>query len=165
MRRRLGLDVGFGQVERRRDGLADERGEEARQHTGQPPRAVESALPEPGIQRRDFDLTPPTRRMDELIGAEIDADMRKREASGVEEDEVARLQLGQLDLLAEMTHVLRGARKRHTGHLLEHITDEPAAIEARFGRAAAPLVANADEAERGCWQDPAPTVMRSPPRP
>ena len=87
--------------------------------------------------------------MDELVVAEIDADVREREAPGVEEHEVARLQFGQLDYLADVAHVLRGARQRDARHLLEHVADEPAAIESGFRRVAAPFVTNADEAERG----------------
>ena len=50
--------------------------------------------------------------------------------------------------VAEAAHVLRGARQRDAGHLLEHVADEPAAIEPRFRRVAAPLVADADQVER-----------------
>ena len=113
------------------------------------PRAVESALPEARIQCGNLDLASAPRRMDELVVAEIDADVGEREPPGVEEHEIARLQIGDGDVRAEAAHVLRSARERHSRHLLEDITDESAAIEARLRSIAAPLVPDADQIEGG----------------
>ncbi len=130
-------------------GFADEGGDELRKDADHPARAIEPLLPEARVECRHFDLAPAARRVDEAVVAEIDADVREGEAAGVEEHEVARLQVARRHLLADLAHVSRRPRQGHAGHLLEHIADEPAAIESGLGRVAAPLVADADQVERG----------------
>jgi hypothetical protein len=86
-------------------------------------------LPEARLQRRDLDFAATSRRVNELVVAEVDADVREREAPGVEEDEIAWLQVADHDLGAEAAHVPGCARQRDADDLLKHVAHEAAAIE------------------------------------
>ena len=87
-------------------------------------------------------------RVDELIVAEVDADVRERPAHRVEEHEVARLQLGFVHGLAGAADIARGARQVDAQTLAEQVTHEAGAIEAGLGVGAAAAIADADKTER-----------------
>jgi hypothetical protein len=85
--------------------------------------------------------------VDEPVVAEIDADVREREAPRSEEDEVTGLQIGHRNLFADAAHVPGRAWQRDAGHLLENVPDEPASRP--VSEYCTPLVTDADQVERG----------------
>ncbi len=141
-------------------GFAHQHRDQFRQHADETARAVEVLLPVARIDRRDLDLATAPRRMNEPVVAEVDADVRKREAPRVEEHEVAGLEIGERDLVAQPAHFLRRPGQRHAGHLLKDELNEAAAIKAGFGRRAAPAVPDADEIERRSGEILAPCATR-----
>jgi hypothetical protein len=100
-------------------------------------RAVEALLPEALVELGDLDLAAAPRREDEAVFAEVDADVGEGEAARVEEHEVARLEVGERDLVADAAHRLRGAGQLDPGDLLEDVAHESAAVEAGLRRFAA----------------------------
>ena len=100
------------------------------------------------VDRCHLDFAAAARRMNEAVVAEIDADMRIREAPCVEEHEIARLEFSEGDLVADARKFARGTRQRDAGDFLEHELDEATAVEAGLGCRAAPFVADAEQAER-----------------
>jgi hypothetical protein len=128
--------------------FADQRRHERRHGAGQSASAIEPFLPETLVEGSDFDLAAAGRGVNELVVAEVDADVRERKPAGIEEHEVAGLQVVERDLVADPAHLLGRPRQRDAGHLLEHVADEPAAIEAGFGGVAAVLVVHPDQPER-----------------
>ena len=88
------------------------------------------------------------RRVDELVVAQVDADVRERAAHRVEEYEVARLQLGFFHRLAGAADIARGARQVEAQALAKQVAHEAGAVEAGFGVVAAAAIADADEIER-----------------
>src|SRR5438034_10991759 len=85
--------------------------------------------------------------MNEAIVAKIETDMRERVIACVEEDEIADLQIVEADIGADLAQLPRGTRQCHAGDLLEHIANEPAAVESADGRVAAIAIADTDETE------------------
>jgi hypothetical protein len=83
----------------------------------------------------------------ELIVRHEDPDVRRAAGHGVEEHEVAGLQIVQLDLLSRLELVVDFARQRRAV-MREHPLREAAAVEA-FRIAAAVAVGSAPETERG----------------
>ncbi len=97
-------------------------------------RAVEAACPVAAVHVLDADLGARARRMDELAFADVDADMAEGAAHGVEEHEVAGLELAAVDLFGG-GGLFFGAAREHVAHgLVVHRADEAAAVEAGFGR-------------------------------
>ena len=66
--------------------------------------------------------------MDELIVGDEDADVRRATRFGLEEDEIAGLQIALLDLLADL-ELLRGLARQRDAVLREHPLREAAAVE------------------------------------
>jgi hypothetical protein len=90
--------------------------------------------------------------MDELAFADIDADMAEGAAHGVEEHEVAGLELAAVDLLGGGCLLFGAAGEHVADRLVVHGADEAAAIETRFRRVAAAAVRHAEEADGGHHQ-------------
>src|SRR5204862_4529647 len=109
---------------------------------------VEAGLPVAAVDAGDAHAAFPARRMDEAVVAKIDADMGKRVTAGVEEHEVARLEVIDRNTVAHLRLLARAARQRHAGDLLEYVADESAAIHPAFRRLSSELVADADQVER-----------------
>ncbi len=107
--------------------------------------AIEGALPVRLVQTHDFDRLATRGCVDELVVAEIDADMRELEASSIEEHEIARLQFMDRDLGTHLSLIAGASRQGDASGLLEDVADEATAIEATFGILAAELVANPDQ--------------------
>jgi hypothetical protein len=90
--------------------------------------------------------------VDELTFADIDADMAESAAHGVEEHEVAGLELAGVDLLGGGGLLFGAAREHVTDRLVVHGADEAAAIETRFGGVAATAIGDAQETDGGHHQ-------------
>jgi hypothetical protein len=114
----------------------------------QPARAVVALLPIALRHGDDLDLPAAMRSVDEAIVAKVNANMRKRRASGVEEHQVAGLEIARGDPAAQPCHFPRRARQGHADDLLEYIADQAAAIETMLGAAAAVTVVDADQTQR-----------------
>ena len=87
------------------------------------------------------------RRVDELIAADHDADVRRTRRDRTEKHQVAWLQPIAVDVLADAELIADLPRHRHTV-LFVDVADKPAAIEARWIHAAVP-VRRASQRERG----------------
>jgi hypothetical protein len=94
----------------------------------------------------DADLAAPARRVDELVAAERDPDVRRAARDGAEEDQIARMQIRTAHLASNS--ILLGDRPRNgEAVLFEHVLDQTAAVEA--GRRRAPRsIRRADERQR-----------------
>ena len=79
----------------------------------------------------------------ETIIAEIDADMRKGAAQGIEKYQVSRLQFGFGDLRADPADGERVMRQAEPRDLMKYMADEAAAIEAFIGIASAIAILSA----------------------
>src|SRR4029078_3653743 len=99
-------------------------------------------------ERRDAHFAAPGGCVDEAIVAEVNPDVRKREAARVEKNEVAGLEIVREDVLADAAQLFRRSRQRDAGHLLEHIPDESSAVETAFRRFAARPISDAHRLER-----------------
>ena len=76
-------------------------------------------------------------RVDEMIVAKIDADMRKLAVQGVEKHQIAGTQFIVVERLAEVTHADTAARQFDAEGVVIYMRDESAAIEAAVGIVAA----------------------------
>jgi len=76
----------------------------------------------------DADHTGRARRVDELIAADGDADVRGATAHGLEEQQVSRLHVARIDRLSR-TVLLAHLAREADAVLREHPLHEPAAIE------------------------------------
>src|SRR6202012_2457406 len=99
-----------------------------------PPRTGKALFPVAVIHVVDTDRAARGGRMHELVVADIDADMRERAAHGVEEHQIARLEVADATLFTDAAHFLGAARQRHTERVLEDVADKAAAIEPRIRR-------------------------------
>lgn len=90
--------------------------------------------------------------MDEFAFADIDADMAEGAAHGVEEHEVAGLELAAIDLFGGGGLLFGATRKQVAHRLVVHRANEAAAIEAGLRRVAAAAVGDAEEADGGHHQ-------------
>ena len=88
--------------------------------------------------------------MDELVVADVDADVGEGALHGVEEHQVARLQLAAADLqqAGGVGLLVRPARQHHADTQLEDVPGEAAAIEAALGTGATTAVGHAEEVHR-----------------
>ena len=110
-----------------------------------PPGAVIPILPITARHADDFNLAALTRRVNEALLAEIDADMGKRPAQCIEEHQVARFQLISPDLLPDPADFLRVAWQGEAKRVGEDIMHQSAAIKSGFRRTAPVLVRNANQ--------------------
>ena len=86
--------------------------------------------------------------MDELVVANVDANVREGFAQGIEVHQIARLQVFLFYGFSQFADFCRGARQLSAVGFAEDITNQSAAIKAVFGRAAAAAVVNANERHR-----------------
>jgi len=85
--------------------------------------------------------------MNELIVAEIDADVRESPIERVEKNQIARLQVLLVDGLTSLAHFIGSAWEIGATGFPKNITNQTAAIEALLWRIAAVAVAYADQRE------------------
>jgi hypothetical protein len=106
---------------------------------GDPTCTVESIAPvsvaEPGYHDRAGTAA---RGMHETVIAQINADVRERVVEGVEENQVARLEISPIERLRGFTDRPAVARQPDSGDLLEDVIDKAAAVEPGVGRVAPP---------------------------
>jgi hypothetical protein len=81
------------------------------------------------------------------VVAEIDADMRKSAAHGIEEHEVAGLQFVAVDHRTDLALLSRAARQQDADRFLENDLDKAAAVETGIGIGTAEAVVDADQFE------------------
>lgn len=93
----------------------------------------------------DADFAASARRMDEVIIAEIDTDMRKGAAHGVEKHKVARFQLVARNLIADLALFLGCAWQKFAKRISEYNLDKTTAIKATVRIRAAETIIDADE--------------------
>ena len=86
--------------------------------------------------------------MDELIVADVDADMREGAAQGIEEDEIAGLQFSGTDGAADAADLFAAAGQHCSECFVKHETYETAAVEPRVGCVAAEAVLHAEKRKR-----------------
>jgi hypothetical protein len=91
--------------------------------------------------------------VDELVVADVDAHVAEGAPQGVEEHQVARLQLALVDLLGGRRLLVRAAGQHEANSLFVDRLDEAAAVEAAAvdGTAASPI-GHAQESHRGDHQ-------------
>src|SRR6185503_19457351 len=90
----------------------------------QPARAVIALLPVTLRHRDDLDFAAAVRSVDEAVVAEVDAHVRERRASGIEEHQVARLEIAARDATAQPCHFPGSARQGYADDLLEDVADQ-----------------------------------------
>lgn len=93
----------------------------------------------------DPDFTTSARRMDEMIVAEIDANVREGAAHRVEKHEVARFQLVARNFIADLALFSGRTRQKLAKRVSEYDLDKAAAIEAAVRVRAAEAIVDADE--------------------
>ena len=107
--------------------------------------AVESLCPVAVTQILDADAAAAARSVDKLVVAEIDADMGKGVAHGVEEDQIAGAEFVAADFLSGAAHFLRTARQYQSEPFAENVADETGTVEAGLGGTAAATIADAEQ--------------------
>lgn len=110
-----------------------------------PAGAIEVAYPVVVIKIIDAHFFSATRGVDELIVAQINADVRKGAAHRVEEDQVAGLQIIFDNRLPFLAHGLGGAWQRQTEAHPENMGDEAGTIKTQARVAATPLIRHAEQ--------------------
>ena len=110
------------------------------------PGAIEAAAPVTGVQAGDFDVLAGARGVDKAAIAQIQPVVRVIEATGVEEQHVAGLELVAADRAAHLGLFGRRARQVDAGGL-EDIADKATAIKAVYRGIAAKAVGNAHQAD------------------
>lgn len=95
-----------------------------------------------------------TRCVDELIIAQVNADMRNSVAHDMEEHQIAREQFGHPDAISQLTDRIRAMGQHHPICMIENVAHETAAIETSFRAGTAPAVGNPGIAERELRQIP-----------
>ena len=86
-----------------------------------------------------------SRRVDELMVAQIDADVRERTAHGVEKHQVARFEFVLGYRGAGLADFARTVRQDQAQALAVNVSDESRTVEAGLGFVAATMVADADQ--------------------
>jgi hypothetical protein len=95
----------------------------------------------------DPDFGARARRMQEAVVAQIDADMRKSAAHGIEENEVAGLQFVAVDHRTDLALLSGTTRQQHADRFLEDDLDKGAAVETGIRVGAAETVVDTDQFE------------------
>src|SRR5262245_3647592 len=101
------------------------------------PGSIEALHPIRALERFHSHARPCFRCVHEAAVADVDAHMGKGPVQRVVEDEVARLELREIDGHAAAALLQRGARHPDTPGFLVHVGDETAAVEAGRMRASA----------------------------
>jgi len=86
--------------------------------------------------------------MHEAAIAQIDADVRERVVEGVEENQIAGLEIGPVERLGGFADRQAVVGQLDAGHLVEDMVDEAAAIESGLGRRAAQAIRASHQADR-----------------
>lgn len=93
----------------------------------------------------DTDFRTGAWRVQEAVVTEVDADMGKGAAHGVEENQIARLQLVLVDDVANLALFLGRSRKQFANRFPEDDLDKAAAIESTVGISATEAIVDADQ--------------------
>lgn len=109
--------------------------------------AVEALEPVGTVHVLDANFGPGTGCVEEVVVAEINADMRKGPAHGVEEDQITGLQLTRVDPFADLAHFAGGTGEPGANAVLEDQPNETTAIQSAVLIIAAETIIDANQLE------------------
>src|SRR5690606_33221077 len=102
--------------------------------------AVEALVPVARVQALDADLATARGGMQKAVATEVDTHVRVGAPAGVEEHQIAGLELRALEALADFGQLLRGARQIEPERALKDQLHQGAAVDAGVAGGAAKAV-------------------------
>lgn len=106
---------------------------------------VIAAQPVRALHAFDPDFRTRSRGMQEIVVAQIDPDVGKSAAHGIEKNQIPRLEVTRFDLLSDLAHFTGSSRENYAEGVLEDQADKAAAIQTAFLIVAAEPVMDADQ--------------------
>src|SRR5574343_169524 len=106
---------------------------------------IEAGHPVAVFHVLDTDFSSCTRCMEEMIVAEVDANVREGATHRIKEDQIAWLELANVNLLANFAHLARSPGQGSADTVLEHQTNEATTVQALIFVVATEAVAHTDQ--------------------